>query len=88
MSKNSKLSQAEEIIIYGILEKANSDIDFRNSILNNPESIIKDFDAILSPTSKQALTMYRRVALEELGIDMRRFREGGGARDNGAKVTA
>lgn len=88
MSKKSSLSQSEEIIIYGILERATADIEFRELILNNPDQVLEPFKNILSEASLNALKMYRRVALEELGIDLRRFREGGSTRDNGAKVTS
>lgn len=78
------ISNLEEIVIIGILEKAQQDIEFREKMLNEPESALTDYKIVLSPASMEALTMFRRVALEELGIDIRKYREH--LRDNGAKV--
>ena len=78
------ISNLEEIIIIGILEKAQQDIEFREQLLNDPQLALSDYKIILSPASYEALTMFRRVALEELGIDIRKYREH--TRDNGAKI--
>lgn len=78
------ISNLEEIVIIGILEKAQQDIEFREQILKEPQAALTDYKIILSPASFEALTMFRRVALEELGIDIRKYREH--LRDNGAKI--
>lgn len=70
-------------IIEQLLAKACTDIQFRELLLRKPESALADSG--LSVEEIGVLTTMKRVALEEWGIDVRRFRSF--LRDNGNKIT-
>lgn len=65
-----------------VLEKALNDISFREKLLNDPHEALKNTDL----TKDEMIMLYslHRVALEEWGIDVRRFRSF--MRDNGFKA--
>lgn len=58
--------------VEAVLSRAAEDIEFRELLLADPEGALKDSD--LSDDEKTALSTMRRVALEEWGVDVRRFR--------------
>lgn len=64
-------TQAKERV-EGVLARAADDIAFRELLLADPAEALKDSD--LTDDEKQALSHMRRVALEEWGVDVRRFR--------------
>jgi hypothetical protein len=70
-------------IVEQLLAKACTDIQFRELLLRNPESALADSG--LSTAEIGVLTSMKRVALEEWGVDVRRFRSF--LRDNGNKIT-
>lgn len=58
--------------VEAILSRAAEDIEFRELLLADPEAALSDSD--LTEDEKTALGAMRRVALEEWGVDVRRFR--------------
>ncbi|MFF5985897.1 Os1348 family NHLP clan protein [Prauserella flavalba] len=58
--------------VEAVLSRAAEDIEFRELLLADPEAALKDSD--LTDEEKTALSSMRRVALEEWGVDVRRFR--------------
>lgn len=58
--------------VEAVLSRAAEDIEFRELLLADPEAALKDSD--LTEDEKTALSTMRRVALEEWGVDVRRFR--------------
>jgi hypothetical protein len=58
--------------VEAVLSRAAEDIEFRELLLADPEAALKDSD--LTDDEKTALSTMRRVALEEWGVDVRRFR--------------
>lgn len=67
--------------VEAVLSRAAEDIEFRELLLADPEAALKDSD--LTDGEKTALGTMRRVALEEWGVDVRRFRAF--LMDNGSK---
>lgn len=67
--------------VEAVLARAAEDIEFRELLFADPEAALKDSD--LTDDEKAALSPMRRVALEEWGVDVRRFRAF--LMDNGAK---
>ena len=65
-----------------VLERALTDISYRERLRDDPWSALNDTD--LRPDEKKMLFAMHRVALEEWGIDVRRFRSF--LRDNGFKI--
>lgn len=55
-----------------VLSRAAQDITFREQLLADPTAALADTD--LTDEEKDALGGMRRVALEEWGVDVRRFR--------------
>lgn len=58
--------------VEAVLTRAAEDIEFRELLLADPEAALKDSN--LTDDEKTALSTMRRVALEEWGVDVRRFR--------------
>lgn len=58
--------------VEAVLSRAAEDIAFRELLLADPEAALNDCD--LTDEEKMALSSMRRVALEEWGVDVRRFR--------------
>lgn len=58
--------------VEAVLSRAAEDIEFRELLLADPEAALKDSG--LTDDEKTALSTMRRVALEEWGVDVRRFR--------------
>lgn len=68
--------------IESILERASADIRFREELLRDPQAALASSD--LTSEEVRILSSLKRVALEEWGIDVRRFRAF--LRDNGFKI--
>jgi hypothetical protein len=77
------LTEAGRQRIDSILVQASEDIGFRERLLEDPRSALADKG--LTPDELEMLSSMRRVALEEWGVDVRRYRSF--LRDNGNKVT-
>jgi hypothetical protein len=73
------LAAEKKAIVEGILERASSDIEFREKLLLNPQEALKDSG--LTPEEKEILVSLKKVKLEEWGVDTRRYLMM--ARDNG-----
>ena len=69
--------------IEAILRRAAEDMDFRRSLMEEPDVALADYD--LGEQERALLSDMRRVALEEWGVDVRRFRAF--LRDNGNKIS-
>lgn len=67
-----------------LLERASNDLTFREQLLNKPDDALSSTS--LSQSDKEVLSLMRRVALEEWGVDVQKYRAF--LRDNGAKMTA
>jgi hypothetical protein len=68
--------------VEALLSRAAEDIRFRELLLEDPEMALADTD--LTEQERRTLSTMRRVALEEWGVDVRRFRSF--LMDNGNKV--
>jgi hypothetical protein len=68
--------------IESILDRASADIRFREELLRDPQAALASSD--LTSEEVRILSSLKRVALEEWGIDVRRFRAF--LRDNGFKI--
>lgn len=68
--------------VEAVLARAASDITFRAMLLENPEQALAETD--LADDERAVFGPLRRVALEEWGVDVRRFRMF--LRDNGVKI--
>lgn len=58
--------------VEAVLTRAADDIEFRELLLADPEAALNDVN--LTDEEKTALGSMRRVALEEWGVDVRRYR--------------
>ncbi|WP_367319773.1 hypothetical protein [Streptomyces sp. HUAS ZL42] len=58
--------------IEGILARAAEDIEFREALLLSPETALSDTE--LTESERELLATMKRVALEEWGVDVRKFR--------------
>ena len=76
------LTEEGKARIERVLEQALRDISFRELLLENPNEALKDTD--LTNQEKIMLHSLHRVALEEWGLDVRKYRAY--LRDNGFKV--
>jgi hypothetical protein len=77
------ITAATKARVEEVLERAATDINFRNLLLRDPSRAL--CETSLSEAEIEMLASMRRVALEEWGVDVRRFRSF--LRDNGTKVT-
>ena len=80
----AKLSKASRARLEEVLERAARDIKFREMLRTSPEAALAG-----SGLSKAEITLVstlKRVALEEWGVDIRRFRAF--LRDNGNKSSS
>jgi hypothetical protein len=66
------LDDAARARVEAILARSAEDITFREQLLADPDAALADTD--LTEPEKAALGTMRRVALEEWGVDVRRFR--------------
>lgn len=82
--KVPELSEQSRARIESVLDRAATDISFRNELLASPERALQD--SSLTPEEISALTNLRRVGLEEWGINIRKYRAF--LRDNGNKISA
>lgn len=84
------LSEIEKIIIYEFLERIQNDIYFKQAVIENPEVALASaspnlaYSKLLRPNLLQIMGNLRRVALEEIGIDVAPFRDS--VSDNGFKL--
>ncbi len=69
--------------IQALLERASRDIELREALLSNPKAAAKKIGTTFGLTSAEATVLFslRRVALEEIGVDVRGIRSW--LRDNG-----
>lgn len=77
-----ELTQQGRARVQAVLTRAAEDIEFRQLLLDDPDEALAQTD--LTPAEAEILGSMRRVALEEWGLDVRRFRSF--LRDNGNKV--
>lgn len=82
MNTMKEFGKDSQLRIENILSRAATDIVFRNLLLEKPEEALCDSD--LTTEERKLVSNLRRVQLEELGLDVRRFRSF--LRDNGTKV--
>lgn len=68
--------------VEAVLSRAASDIEFRDFLLENPVEALKDTN--LTEEEQEMVSRMKRVALEEWGVDVRRFRTF--LLDNGNKI--
>lgn len=68
----AQLDAAAKARVEGVLTRAAKDIEFRELLLADPAGALADTD--LTDDEKAMLGAGRRVALEEWGVDVRRFR--------------
>lgn len=76
-----QLDDAAKQRVEAVLTRAAEDIAFREQLLADPQAALADTD--LTAEERQALATMRRVALEEWGVDVRRYRAF--LMDNGTK---
>lgn len=67
-----QLDDAAKLRVEAVLSRAAEDIEFREQLLADPGAALADTD--LTDEEKAMLGTGRRVALEEWGVDVRRFR--------------
>jgi len=79
-----ELSEDSKKRVEAVLDRAATDIVYREQLLSDPVSALKTTD--LNPDEIKMLSDLRRVKLEEWGLDVRKYRAF--TRDNGAKVRA
>ncbi|MEO8383583.1 MAG: hypothetical protein ABI779_28250 [Acidobacteriota bacterium] len=65
------------------MSRAAEDIQYRERLLADPEALLEETG--FSEAEREVVGSLRRVALEEWGVDVRRFRAF--LRDNGNKLT-
>lgn len=86
-----ELNDVERVLIYEFLERIREDVPFRQAILRDPEVVFAvitsrvPLSKLLRPNLLEAMGKLRRVALEELGIDVAPFRDD--LLDNGFKLS-
>ena len=86
------LTETEKVIIYNFLDQVKASESFKQAVLTNPEltlSLAKptvSFADLLRPNILEILGKLRRVALEEIGVDVSNYRDSVG--DNGFKMMA
>jgi hypothetical protein len=68
--------------VEALLARALEDIEFRELLLDDPDQAMRETD--LTPDEKKMVYSMHRVALEEWGVDVRRYRAF--LRDNGFKI--
>ncbi|MEC9041039.1 MAG: hypothetical protein VX787_16105 [Pseudomonadota bacterium] len=90
-SKNYEpLNEVEKILIYEFLERIQNDAHFKQAVIENPEVALASaspnltYAKLLRPNLLQVMGDLRRVALEEIGIDVAPFRDS--VSDNGFKL--
>jgi hypothetical protein len=66
------LTPEGKVRVEGVLARAAQDITFRELLLSDPVAALADTD--LTEDERHALSSMRRVALEDWGVDVRRFR--------------
>ncbi|WP_280381672.1 hypothetical protein [Nocardia wallacei] len=67
-----QLDDAAKVRVEAVLSRAAEDIEFRELLLADPAAALAETD--LTDDEKAILGTGRRVALEEWGVDVRRFR--------------
>jgi hypothetical protein len=67
-----RLDEDARARVEAVLARAAEDITFREHLLSDPAAALADTN--LTDEEKDALGGMRRVALEEWGVDVRRFR--------------
>lgn len=66
------LTPEGKVRVETVLARAAQDISFRELLLADPVAALSDTD--LTEEERHALASMRRVALEDWGVDVRRFR--------------
>lgn len=88
--KYEPLTDMEKVVIYDFLERIQSDAHFKQAVIENPEVALSSaspnltYSKLLKPNLLQVMGDLRRVALEEIGIDVAPFRDS--VQDNGFKL--
>lgn len=78
-----KLTTESKTRVEQVLARAAEDIEFRKQLLAEPAAALEGLE--LSDAEREVFTAMRRVALEEWGVDVRRYRAF--LRDNGRKIS-
>ena len=85
------LSETEKVIIYDFLERVQEDSLFRDAVLKHPEVVLAtsspntSYSRLLRGNILEVLSKLKRVALEEIGIDVAPYRDT--LTDNGNKMS-
>lgn len=88
--KYKPLTDIERVLIYEFLERIQEDPPFRQAVLRDPEVVFATTTSnvplarLLRPNLLEIMGKLRRVALEEIGIDVAPFRDD--MSDNGFKL--
>lgn len=78
-----KLSTEGKQRVEAVLTRAAEDIEFRTLLLRDPDAALAGIE--LEDAERAMFGQMRRVALEEWGVDVRRYRAF--LRDNGRKIS-
>ncbi len=88
--KYEPLTELEKVLVYDFLERVQRDAHFKQAVIENPEVALSSaspnltYAKLLRPNILRVMGELRRVALEEVGIDIAPFRDD--LQDNGFKV--
>lgn len=85
-----ELNDVERILIYEFLDRIRDDVVFREAVVKDPQVVFSvatsriPLAKLLRPNLLEVMGKLRRVALEEIGIDVAPYRDE--IRDNGFKI--
>lgn len=82
--KVNPLTHDGKMRVERVLDRALNDIEFREKLVANPREALKDTD--LTPEEREVVGTLKRVALEEWGVDVRKYRMA--LSDNGFQIIA
>lgn len=89
--KYEPLNDVEKALIYDFLERVQSTESFKENLIKDPEVTLSTatpnipYTKLLRPNLLKVLGDLRRVALEEIGIDVSKYRDV--LADNGFKLS-
>ena len=75
------LSNAERALIYDLLDRIRDDPKFRESLISCPEEVFNvatpkmTYSQLLAPEVLHVIGQLKRVALEEIGLDVAAYRD-------------
>jgi len=88
----TELNETERVLIYHFLERIQEDGNLRAAVMRDPDVAFAamvpsiPYSKLLRPNLLHVMGQLRRVALEEIGIDVAPFRDD--MQDNGFKLVA